>query len=75
MFGLLYWLLCTGTRVQNPFVDLSGRDEFDRSTSQVRARVKFQSRVKSIFLFDVFGSFVFNCRVKIMHQRHKNSKI
>ena len=53
--------------------------EFDRSTSQVRARVKFESRVKfdssQFFLFDVFGSFVFNCCVKIMHQRHKNGKI
>ena len=53
--------------------------EFDRSTSQVRARVKFESRVKvessQSFLFDVFGSFVFNCCVKIMHQKNKNSKI
>ena len=43
-----------------------------RPKSQV---VTSQVRVESIFLFDVFGSFVFNCCVKIMHQRHKNRKI
>ena len=42
--------------------------EFDRSTSQVRARVKFESRVKLNFPF-FFSSFVFNCCVKIMYQR------
>ena len=47
---------------------VSSLKEFDRSTSQVRARVKFEW--SQFFLFDVF-----NCCVKIMHQRHKNSKI
>ena len=48
--------------------------EFDRTTSQVRARVKFESRVKLNFPF-FFSSFVFNCCVKIMYQRYEDSKI